>query len=175
MSTTRRRRKSPQWLYGTSTHPTMVTHRSQSWSWIIDSHPFRSTSISPLIPQIRLIQTLTWRLQGQSHGWVQRSRSHSSPGIQQKHLLSVSYQSEQPFLRYVQYWVWSWKDTSEIFKENFAKKKSFRQNASNIESSDKHDQWNIATKCCSNTLRGCHFILQTSKFLFINVTAVTLC
>ena len=54
------RLKLPQSLYGTSTHPTMVTHRSQSWSWIIDSHPFHSMSISPLIPQIRLFQTLTW-------------------------------------------------------------------------------------------------------------------
>ena len=47
MSTARRRLKSPQLLYGTSTHPTMVTHRSQSWSWMIDSHPFHSMSISP--------------------------------------------------------------------------------------------------------------------------------
>ena len=47
MSTARRRLKSPKSLYGTSTHPTMVTHRSQSWSWMIDSHPFHSMSISP--------------------------------------------------------------------------------------------------------------------------------
>ena len=47
MSTARRRLKSPHSLYGTSTHPTMVTHRSQSWSWMIDSHPFHSMSISP--------------------------------------------------------------------------------------------------------------------------------
>ena len=46
MSTARWRLKSPQSLYGTSTHPTMVTHRSWSWSWMIDSHPFRSMSIS---------------------------------------------------------------------------------------------------------------------------------
>ena len=32
----------------------------------------------------------------------------------------------------------------------------------------------IATKSCSDWLSGSHFILQTSKFLFINVTAVTL-
>ena len=47
MSTARWRLKSPQSLYNTSTHPTMVTHRSQSWSWMIDSHPFHSMSISP--------------------------------------------------------------------------------------------------------------------------------
>ena len=50
MSTARQRLKSPQSLYGTSTHPTRVTHRSRSWSWMINSHPFRSMSISPPPP-----------------------------------------------------------------------------------------------------------------------------
>ena len=122
MSTARRRLTSPQSQYSTSTHLTMLTHRSQSWSCIIDSHPFCSVSIIPLIPQIRLFQTLTLKLQGQGHGCGQRSRSHSSPSIQPMHLLFVSYQSDQIFLRYVQYSVWPWKDTSEIFKENLAKK-----------------------------------------------------
>ena len=47
----------------TSTHPTMVTHRSLSWSWMIDSHPFRSMLVRP---QIRLFQTLTTS----SRSWV---------------------------------------------------------------------------------------------------------
>ena len=51
MTTARRRLKSPQSPFGTSTHPTMVTQRSQSWSWMIDSHPFPSMSISPPIPE----------------------------------------------------------------------------------------------------------------------------
>ena len=220
----------------------MVTHRSQSWSWMIDSHPFHSMSISPPIPQIRIFQTLTlklqdqghpwenkwsrwahgeltvttvvtgpgpndhgsvtarrghssvtarsqlnhgpghgsvtagcdhfghrelsqwliffswakvwskgktiqsaqylinrlsfcitipeiqlfwnlkpWKIKGQGHGWGQRSRSHSSPSIQPMHLLYTSHQSDQPFLRHVQQSVWPWKNTSEIFKEKFAK------------------------------------------------------
>ena len=33
---------------------------------------------------------------------------------------------------------------------------------------------NMATKFCSDWLSGSHFILQTSKFLFINVTVVIL-
>ena len=53
------------------------------------------------IPQIRLFQTLTLKLQGQGHGWGQRSRSHNSPSIQPMHLLFVSYQLDQSFLRYV--------------------------------------------------------------------------
>ena len=110
MSTARRRLKSPQSLYGTSTHPTMVTHRSQSWSWMIDSHPFHSMSIKP---QIRLFQILTLKLRGQGHRSGERSRSHSLPSIQPMHLLFVSHQSDQPFLRYVQWSVWPWKNTSE--------------------------------------------------------------
>ena len=56
----------------------------------------------PPIHQISLFQTLTLRLQSQGHGWGQRSRSHSSPSIQPMHLLFVSHQSDQTFLRYVQ-------------------------------------------------------------------------
>ena len=78
MSTARRRLKSPQSLYGTSTHLTTVTHRSQSWSWMIDSQPFLSMSISAStpIPQIRLFQTLTFKLQGRGHGCGQRARAY---------------------------------------------------------------------------------------------------
>ena len=75
MSTARRRLKSPQSLYGTSTHPTIVTHRSQSWSWMIDSQPFLSMSISAStpIPQIKLFRTLNYKVKvmgvgkGQDH------------------------------------------------------------------------------------------------------------
>ena len=96
MSTARRRLKSPQSLYDISTHPTMITHRSRSWSWMIDYYPFRSMSISLHYPpphpnpthstptpnpQIRLSKTVTLRIQGQGHGWGQRSMSHSSPSI----------------------------------------------------------------------------------------------
>ena len=81
--TARRCLKSPQSLYITSTRPTMVTHRSQSWSWMIDSQPFLSMSISAStpIPQIRLFQTLTFKLQGQGHGHGQRARPYSQPSI----------------------------------------------------------------------------------------------
>ena len=32
----------------------------------------------------------------------------------------------------------------------------------------------MATKFCMDWLNGSHFILQTSRFLFINVTTITL-
>ena len=55
--------------------------RSQSWSWMVDSQPFLSMSISTPtpIPQIRLFQTLTFKLQGQGHGCGQRARPYSHP------------------------------------------------------------------------------------------------
>ena len=63
--------------------------------------------------------------------------------------------------------VWPWKNISKIFKEYLAKTEfptEFLQ----------HSQSDIATKFCSDWLSGSDFILQISKFLFINVTAVTL-
>ena len=59
----------------TFTHPTMVTQRSWSWSLMINSHPVRSMSISPLIPDIMPFQTLTLKLEGQDHGYGQRARN----------------------------------------------------------------------------------------------------
>ena len=73
------------------------------------------------IPEIQLFWNLTLKIKGQGHGWAQRSRSHGSPSIQPMYLLFISHQSDQPFLRYV-HSVWPWKNTSEIFKENSAKK-----------------------------------------------------
>ena len=48
------------------------SHKSISWSWMDDSHPFRSLSIGHPIPEIKLFQTLPLELQGQGHGdsWV---------------------------------------------------------------------------------------------------------
>ena len=62
-----------------------------------------------------------WNIQGQSHEWGQRSRSHNIPSIQPMHFLFVSHQSEQPFLRCGQNSVWPWKNTSEFLKRKLAK------------------------------------------------------
>ena len=85
--TAHRRLKSPPYSYGTSsTHPTKVTHRSQSWSWMINSHPFRSMSISPLHSEISgihctylriLLDTGSWRHwwdEWDGIAWCQRTR-----------------------------------------------------------------------------------------------------
>ena len=75
MSTARRRLKSPRSLSGTS------DHLSISWSWMDDLHPFRSLSIGRPIPEIKLFQTLTLKLQGQGYGCGQRARSYNRPSI----------------------------------------------------------------------------------------------
>ena len=45
------------------------SHQSISWSWMDDSHPFRSMSIRCPIPEIKLFQTLTLKLP-RSRSWV---------------------------------------------------------------------------------------------------------
>ena len=78
MSTARRLLKSPQSLSGTSTHPTMVAHRSRSWSWMIDSHPFCSMSICPTIPQIRPFQFWPWNYKVKVMGVVSKGKTIQS-------------------------------------------------------------------------------------------------
>ena len=67
--------------------------RSRSWvrskfevtTWVqhpIDSHPFGSMSIHPLIPMIEPFQNLTFKIQGQSHS----SRSHIRFNILSTHI-----------------------------------------------------------------------------------------
>ena len=64
--------------------------------------------------------------------------------------------------------------THPKFSKKIWQKKHFKQNSSKISWGDNHDQRDIATKFCIDWWSGSHFILQTSIFLFINVTAVTL-
>ena len=73
-----------------------------------DSHPFRSMSIGHPIPEIRLFQTLTLKLQGQGHGCGQRARSYNQPSILLICFLFISHQSIQQFLRYSYFEIWPW-------------------------------------------------------------------
>ena len=63
------------------TPPTMVIQRSRSWSWKVDSHTFRSMSIGPPIPEIRLFETFPLQPQSQGHGCGQRARPYNQPRI----------------------------------------------------------------------------------------------
>ena len=73
-----------------------------------DSHPFRSMSIGHPIPEIRLFQTLTLKLQGQGHGFGQNARSYSRPSIILLGFLFISHISDQQFLRYSYVKIWPW-------------------------------------------------------------------
>ena len=99
MSTARRHLKSPRSLSGTSTHPTMVTQVNimvmNGWLTI-----FLSLSIGRPIPEMKLFQTLTLKLQGQGHGFGQRARSYNRPSIILTHFLYISHQSDQQFRRW---------------------------------------------------------------------------
>ena len=61
---------------------------------------------------------------------------------------------------------------------NFLKKichnNSFEQNCSKILSGNNHDSVNKAAMIGSDPMRGSHFIAQTSKFMLIVATAMTL-
>ena len=64
-------------------------------------HEFRSMSIGGPNPEIKVYQTLTlkFQLQGQGHGCGQRARSYNQPSIILTHLVFISHQSDQQFLK----------------------------------------------------------------------------
>ena len=65
-------------------------------------------STSCPIPEIRLFQTLTLKLQGQGHGCGQRAKSYSWPSILLTRFLLISHQSDQQSLRYSYFEIWPW-------------------------------------------------------------------
>ena len=104
MSTACRCLKSPRSLSGTSAHPTMVTQVNIMVmnGWLTS---FRSLSIGHPIPEIKLFQTLTLKLQGQGHWCGQRARSYNRPSIILTHFLFISHQSDQ---RWSYFEIWHW-------------------------------------------------------------------
>ena len=73
-----------------------------------DLDPFRSMSIGHPIPDIKLFQTLTLKLQGQGHGCGQKAMSYNRPSIILTHFLFISHQSDQQFLRQRYFEIWPW-------------------------------------------------------------------
>ena len=78
------------------------------WSWMDDSHLFRSTWIGHPVPEITLFQSPTLKLQGQGHGCGQRAMSYSWPSTLLILFLFISHQSDQQFLRYSYFEIWPW-------------------------------------------------------------------
>ena len=107
MSTTHRCLKSPRSLYCTSAHPTMVSQVNIMVmnGWLTS---FRSLSTGCPIPEIKLFQTLTLKLQGQGHGCGQKARSYNRPSIILTYFLFISHQSDQQFLRWSYFEIRPW-------------------------------------------------------------------
>ena len=125
MSKAYRHLKSSRSLSGITTHPPMVTQRSTPWSWMDAPFTLHTMSIGPDIPEVRLFQTLTLKLQGQGHGW--------GPIV---HWVSDRYTSFSfRFNGTNHYWdvantVWPWKKHICSFWTNWQKKfpRQFLQN-----------------------------------------------
>ena len=87
-----------------------LTKRSLSWSWMT---PDCSLSIGPPIPEIRLFQNLTLKIQGKGHSQGQTRWLHLLLRIQSKRLLFISWQLDLTWLR-------NWDTANFIFdRENF--------------------------------------------------------
>ena len=99
-STARRRLKSPQSLSGTSAHPTMVTLVNimvmNGW---LTSFSFHVNRLSHSWDKAISDSDLKFQLQSQGHGCGQRARSYNRPSIILPHLVFISHQSDQQFLR----------------------------------------------------------------------------
>ena len=64
--------------------------------------------------------------------------------------------------------------THPIFLKKICQNNSFQQNLSKILSGNDHGKGNKADMFCSDLMSCSNFIAQTSKFLLIHATAVTL-
>ena len=102
--------------------------RSRSWvrwtlkvtTWVqhsIDSHLFNSMSICHPIPEIRLFQNLTLKIQGQGHGWGECWKSQHGCNILSTHIPFVPCQLDLPFLRYSIFKIWPWKSKVKVMGE----------------------------------------------------------
>ena len=99
--------RSRSWVRGTLKVTTWVQHS-------IDSHPFNSMSIGHPIPEIRLFQNVTLKIQGQGHGWGEPWKSQSGCNILSPHIHFVPCQSALPFLRYIIFKIWPWKSKVKV-------------------------------------------------------------
>ena len=99
--------RSRSWVRGKLKFTTRVLHS-------IDSHPFHPMSIGHPIPEIRLFQNLTLKIQGQGHGWGQSWKSQSGCNILSTHIPFVPCQSALPFLRYSIFKIWPSKSMVKV-------------------------------------------------------------
>ena len=102
--------RSRSWVKGKSKATTWVQHS-------IDSLPFHPMSIGHPIPELRLFQNLTLKIQGQGHGWGESSKSQCGCNFLSTHIPFVPCQSALPFLRYNIFKIWPWKSKVKVMGE----------------------------------------------------------
>ena len=71
-------------------------------------------SIGHPIPEIRLFQNLTLKIQGQGYGRGEHWKSQHGSNILSTHILFVPCQSVIPFLRYNFFKIWPWKSKVKV-------------------------------------------------------------
>ena len=65
---------------------------------ISNTHPFHSNWVDPPIPEIRLFQNLTLKIQGEGHGRGEHWKSHHGSNILSTHIPLVPCKSATPFI-----------------------------------------------------------------------------
>ena len=74
-------------------------------------------SIDHPIPEIRLFQNLTLKIQGQGHGWGVSWKSQHGSNILSTHIPFIPCQSAIQFLRYDFFKIWPWKSKVKVMVE----------------------------------------------------------
>ena len=74
-------------------------------------------SIGHPIPEIRLFQNLTLKIQGQGHGRGEHWKSQHGSIILSTHIPFIPCQSAIPFLRYDFFKIWPWKSKIKVMVE----------------------------------------------------------
>ena len=74
-------------------------------------------SIGPHIPHIQHFQSLTLKIQGQSHEWGGHWKSQHESNILSTHIFLIPCQSVIRFLRYDFFKIWPWKSKVKVMRE----------------------------------------------------------
>ena len=83
----------------------------------IDSHPFRSMSSCPFIPEIPHFRNLTLKIKGEGHEWGHSSKSQCGSSILSTHIPFVPCQVALSFQRYRIFEIWPWKSRVKVMGE----------------------------------------------------------
>ena len=74
-------------------------------------------SIDPPIPVIQLLKKVTFKIQGQGHGWGQSSKSQSGSKLLSSHIPLFSCQSGTPHQGYSFFKIWPWNSKVKVIAQ----------------------------------------------------------